>query len=106
MIRAMALRGGGVLLALPAVLTLGLLDAGQQTYGALKKGFYGLQATLLCLTVMALLRMRTPEQLQGQPLGELGILLGLDRAPRAAASACRRRPTSGCSSSIPSRCSS
>src|SRR3989442_1017753 len=30
---------------------------------------------------MALLRIRTPEQLQGQPPGELGILLGLDRAP-------------------------
>ena len=69
------------MLALPAVLTLGLLDAGQQVYGALKNGFYGLQATLLCLTFMALLRIRTPEQLQGQPPGELGILLGLDRAP-------------------------
>jgi hypothetical protein len=74
-------RAGGVVLALPAVLTLGLLDAGQQVYGALKHGFYGLQATLLCLTFMALLRIRTPEQLQGQPPGELGILLGLDRAP-------------------------
>jgi transposase-like protein len=80
-VAAEAVRAGGVLLALPAVLTLGLLDAGQQTYGTLKNGFYGLQATLLCLTVMALLRIRTPEQLQGQPPGELGILLGLDRAP-------------------------
>ena len=80
-VAAEAVRGGGVVLALPAILTLGLLDAGQQVYGALKKGFYGLQATLLCLTFMALLRIRTPEQLQGQPPGELGILLGLDRAP-------------------------
>jgi hypothetical protein len=80
-VAAEAVRAGGVLLALPAVLTLGLLEAGQQVYGALKNGFYGLQATLLCLTVMALLRIRTPEQLQGQPPGELGILLGLDRAP-------------------------
>jgi transposase-like protein len=76
-----AVRYGGGMLALPAVLTLGLLDAGQQVYGALKNGFYGLQATLLCLSFMALLRIRTPEQLQGQPPGELGILLGLDRAP-------------------------
>jgi transposase-like protein len=80
-VAAEAVRAGGVMLALPAVLTLGLLDAGQQVYRALKHGFYGLQATLLCLTFMALLRIRTPEQLQGQPPGELGILLGLDRAP-------------------------
>jgi transposase/plasmid stability protein len=80
-VAADAVRAGGVLLALPAVLSLGLLEAGQQVYGRLKKGFYGLQATLLCLTVMALLRIRTPEQLQGQPPGELGIVLGLDRAP-------------------------
>jgi transposase len=80
-VAAEAVRSGGVLLALPAVLALGLLDAGQQAYGALKNGFYGLQATLLCLVFMALLRIRTPEQLQGQPPGELGILLGLDRVP-------------------------
>jgi transposase-like protein len=80
-VAAEAVRAGGALLALPAVLTLGLLDAGQQVYGALKHGFYGLQATLLCLTFMALLRIRPPEQLQGQPPGELGLLLGLDRAP-------------------------
>jgi hypothetical protein len=74
-------RYGGALLARPALASLGLLDAGPQVYGTLKKGFYGLQATLLCLAFMALLRIRTPEQLQGHPPGELGILLGLDRAP-------------------------
>jgi hypothetical protein len=62
-------------------MALGLLDAGAQTYGALKNGFYGLRATLLLLAFMALLRIRTPEQLQGQPPGELGVLLGLDRVP-------------------------
>ncbi len=80
-VAAEAVRYGGALLALPALLTLGLLDAGEQAYGALKKGFYGLRATLLVLAFMALLRIRTPEQLQGHPPGELGVLLGLDRAP-------------------------
>jgi len=80
-IAAEAVRFGGALLALPAVLMLGLLQAGDQTYGRLKKGFYGLRATLLILVFMALLRIRTPEQLQGHPPGELGVLLGLDRAP-------------------------
>ena len=75
------MRYGGALLALPAFLTLGVLEAGEQTYGALKNAFYGLRATLLVLVFMALLRIRTPEQLQGHPPGELGVLLGLDRAP-------------------------
>jgi hypothetical protein len=78
---AEAVRYGGALLALPALLALGMLDAGEQTYGALKHAFYGLRATLLILAFMALLRIRTPEQLQGHPPGELGVLLGLDRAP-------------------------
>jgi len=82
-VAAEAVRYGGALLALPALLTRGVLEAGEQTYGALKKAFYGLRATLLILAFMALLRIRTPEQLQGHPPGELGMLLGLDRAPEA-----------------------
>ena len=78
---AEAVRYGGALLALPALLGLGILEAGEQTYGALSKAFYGLRATLLTLAFMALLRIRAPEQLQGHPPGELGVLLGLDRAP-------------------------
>jgi transposase len=80
-VAAEAVRYGGALLALPALLTLGVLEAGEQTYGSLKNAFYGLRATLLLVAFMALLRIRTPEQLQGHPPGELGVLLGLDRAP-------------------------
>src|SRR5437867_4626588 len=80
-VAAEAVRYGGALLALPALLTLGLLDAGEQSYGMLKKAFYGLRATLLVLAFMALLRIRTPEQLHGHPHGDLGMLLGFDRAP-------------------------
>ena len=79
-VAAEAVRYGGAWLALPALLTLGVLEAGEQTYGALKKAFYGLRSTLLILAFMALLRLRTPEQRQGHPPGELGMLLGLDRA--------------------------
>jgi len=80
-VEAEGVRYGGALLGLPALLALGVLDAGEQTYGALKKALYGFRATLLILAFMALLRIRTPEQLQGHPPGELGVLLGLDRAP-------------------------
>ena len=74
-------RHAGVLLALPALTSLGLLEAGKKVYGCLRNGFYGLQATLLTLAFMALLRIKNPEQLKGRSPGELGIVLGLDRAP-------------------------
>ena len=77
---SLAVALAGVLVALPALLRLGLLEAAK-VYGGLKKGFYGLRSTLLCLAFMALLRIRSPERLQFQPPGELGVLLGLDRAP-------------------------
>ncbi len=71
----------GVLLALPALARVGLLGAGKKAYGALHKGFYGLQSVLLTLSFMALLRIKTPEQLKRCNTGEMGIVLGLDRAP-------------------------
>jgi len=66
-VAAEAVRYGGALLALPALLTLGVLEAGEQTYGALKKAFYGLRATLLVVAFMALLRIRTPSNCRGIP---------------------------------------
>jgi transposase len=74
-------RHAGVLLALPALASMGLLELGKKAYAALHKGFYGLQSVLLTLSFMALLRIKTPEQLKGCNSGELGIVLGLDRAP-------------------------
>ena len=76
-----AVQHAGVLLALPALARLGLLEAGKNAYGALRKGFYGLQSVLLTLSFMGLLRIKTPEQLKKCNPGELGIVLGLDRAP-------------------------
>jgi hypothetical protein len=74
-------RHAGVLLVLPALAKQGLLEAGKKVYGMLHKGFYGLQSVLLTLSFMALLRIKTPEQLKKCNPGELGIVLGLDRAP-------------------------
>lgn len=74
-------RFAGVLLALPALARVGLLEAGSKVYGTLHNGFYGLQSVLLTLAFMAFLRFKTPEQLKRCNPGELGIVLGLDRAP-------------------------
>jgi hypothetical protein len=73
--------GAGVLVALPALLDEGLLEVGKKTYGALRNGFFGLRSVLLTFAFMALLRIKTPEQLTEHAPGELGLLLGLDRAP-------------------------
>lgn len=71
----------GVLLAVPAVIGEGLLSSVERIYAPLKAGFYGLHSILLCLVMMALLRIKTIEGLSAHQPGELGILLGLDRVP-------------------------
>ena len=76
-----SVRYAGILMALPVLAQVGLLEAAQKVYGSLRHGFYGLQATLLTLAFMALLRIKTPEQLKEKSPGELGIILGLDRIP-------------------------
>jgi len=76
-----AVPGAGVLLALPALLEEGLLEVGTKVYAGLRNGFFGLRSVLLTFAFMALLRIKTPEQLTEHAPGELGLLLGLDRAP-------------------------
>jgi hypothetical protein len=71
----------GVLLALPALIGEGLLNCAERVYQPLKAGFYGLHSILLCLVMMALLRIKSIEGLSAHQPGELGILLGLDRVP-------------------------
>ncbi|MDT8342524.1 MAG: hypothetical protein RQ751_13520 [Longimicrobiales bacterium] len=71
----------GVLVALPAVAAQGLYAVSQQVYGALKNGYYGLNAVLSTLVFMALLRIKSMEQLPSHAPGEFGLVLGLDRSP-------------------------
>jgi hypothetical protein len=71
---------GGVLLALPALLAVGLLRHSPEFY-SLPAGFYGLSSILLLLALMALARIPSLEQLRYVASGEWGNLLGLDRIP-------------------------
>jgi hypothetical protein len=71
---------GGVLLALPALLAVGLLRYSAQLY-SLPAGFYGLTSVFLLLSLLALARVPSLEQLRYQAAGEWGNLLGLDRVP-------------------------
>lgn len=72
---------GGVLLAVPALLHLGLLS--HLEYLALPSGYYGLDSILLLLALMALARVKNIERLRYIAPGEWGKLLGLDRIPEA-----------------------
>ena len=73
--------GAGVLLAVPALLASGVLDAAREVYGSLGPAFYGLRTTLVTFLLMALLRIKRPEGLKEHSPAQLGRLLGLDRAP-------------------------
>ena len=70
---------GGVLLAVPALLAMGLLA--QREFYALPRGYYGLESIFLLLALTALARLPSLEQLRYQAPGEWGQLLGLDRIP-------------------------
>ena len=78
---AQAVPGAGVLLALPALLATGILDAAREVWGAIGPAFYGLRTTMVTLTLLALLRIKRPEALKEHSPPTLGRILGLDRAP-------------------------
>lgn len=76
-----AVRGVGVLCALPCLVESGLFRISHRLYGDIGPAFYGLRTTLLTLLLMALLRIKRPEHLKERDPAALGRLLGLDRAP-------------------------
>jgi len=71
----------GVLLALPAIVQSGVIDCAKNIYGSIGPAFYGLRTTIVALLLMALLRIKRPENLKEHPPVDLGRILGLDRAP-------------------------
>jgi hypothetical protein len=71
---------GGVLCALPALAANGLFRHIHDCLARLR-GYYSTLHVLVLLAHMALCRIKAVEQLQYQPPGELGKLLGLDRVP-------------------------
>jgi prepilin-type processing-associated H-X9-DG protein len=78
---AQAVPRAGVLLALPALLSTGVLDAAREAWGAIGPAFYGLRTTMVTLLLLALLRIKRPEALKEHSPPALGRILGLDRAP-------------------------
>jgi hypothetical protein len=71
---------GGVLLALPALLSCGLLKYASRFF-TLPSGYYGLDHIFILLAFMAMCRIKSIEKLASTAPGEWGKLLGLDRCP-------------------------
>jgi len=71
----------GVLLAVPALVQSGVLSIADEVYGHIGPAFYGLRTTVMALLLMALLRIKRPEELKEHAPVDLGRVLGLDRAP-------------------------
>jgi len=71
---------GGVMCALPALAQNGLFRHLSTCFPSLG-GYYTTLQVMTLLGYMALCRIKTVEQLQYYPPGELGKLLGLDRVP-------------------------
>ncbi len=70
-----------VLLAIPALVSGGILGIARSVYGSIGPAFYGLRSCLLVLLLMGLLRIKRPEALKEHVPAELGAIIGLDRAP-------------------------
>jgi len=71
---------GGVLFLLPALIQQGLFKA-SEAYTDVKEGYYRIQSIVLTLAIMALCRIKNPEQTKQCKPGELGKVIGLDRIP-------------------------
>jgi transposase len=71
----------GVLLAIPALASSGLLSVARKIYGTIGPAFYGLRTSLVAYVLLSLLRIPRPENLKEYSPQDLGRIIGLDRMP-------------------------
>ena len=69
----------GVLMAIPILQRHGGLEVFLRLYDTLGPGFYGLRTTVTSLFLLALLRIKRPENLKEYSPEQLGRVVGLDR---------------------------
>ena len=75
------LPGAGMFLVIPLLVQSDVLQIFARLYRSIGPAFYGLRTTVVCLVMLALLRIKRPENLKEHSPQDLGRLLGLDRAP-------------------------
>ena len=71
----------GGLLGLAFLSATGLMQESRTIYGCLKNCWYGLRPFLWTLTLMALLRIKRPENMKEHDPAALGAVVGLPRGP-------------------------
>jgi transposase len=71
----------GVFLAVALLAKSGVVDIFARLYRSIGPAFYGLRTSVVCMVILALLRIKRPENVKEHPPQSLGRLLGLDRAP-------------------------
>ncbi len=71
----------GGLLGLAFLSATGLMQEARTIYGRLKNCWYGLRPFLWTLTLMALLRIKRPENMKEHDPAALGAVIGLPRGP-------------------------
>lgn len=76
-----SLARAGVLLAIPSLVSGGVLSIARKIYSTIGPAFYGLRTTLVAYILLALLRIPRPENLKEFAPGDLGRVVGLDRLP-------------------------
>lgn len=79
-IAASSVKNGGLLLAVPSLLSCGLLNHTHQ-YFSLRTGYYTMEHVFILLAFMSLARIQAIEGLRYCAPGEWGKLLGIDRIP-------------------------
>jgi len=81
---------GGVLLAVPLIVGNEILGAFEKFYkGVFGNSFYGLRTIIMTLLIMALIRIKRPENLKDYEPEYLGRILGLDRIPEVKTLRCK-----------------
>jgi prepilin-type processing-associated H-X9-DG protein len=68
------------LFLIPSLIEQGLFKT-KEVYQSFKQHYYSIESVILTLAIMALLRIKNPEQLKQCKPGEIGRIIGLDRAP-------------------------
>ncbi len=74
-------RNAGLLLAVPILVMHGVIADAVRIFGSIGPAFYGIRNTVVSLLLLFLARINRPEQLKEHSPQELGVVLGLDRAP-------------------------